>query len=150
MSITVSSNLFVAKVLGAKNQTPKVLLEERQSKQRVEVAGKILEAQYRVPDGFVVLLTEGNPFEEALYIYLLSAKLRVIDSLELSAMYAEAMLRNVSCSNTDELTFSFFDNDEKWVLKIFSTPRNLFFRHFFPVKGKLPLFHKSRLLLVRA
>ena len=52
------------------NETPRVLLENKSLKKQIEVSGKVLEAQYRIGESFLVLVTEGNPFEEALYVYL--------------------------------------------------------------------------------
>lgn len=72
-----------------------------------------------------------------------------MDSLELSAVYSEGMLRNVSFSDAGEITFSFFDNNEQWVLKIFSNPKYVPFNSKYPVKRKMS-FHKCWLSLKKS
>ncbi|BBA32786.1 uncharacterized protein sS8_0821 [Methylocaldum marinum] len=69
MRIKETEEFKVRDIIEKPDTTPKILLENTQSKKQVEVLGKILEAQYRIGDNFLVLVTEGNPFEEALYIY---------------------------------------------------------------------------------
>lgn len=90
-----------------------------------------------------MFVTEGNPFEEALYIYFLNRDLQVKDSLEVSAMHAEGILRNLSVDDLDRIIFSFFDNDEKWMLEIFSSPKLTIFKNKYPIKRQMPFYHKS-------
>ncbi|MET1256084.1 hypothetical protein [Aliikangiella maris] len=131
------------------NETPRVLLENKNLKKQIEVSGKVLEAQYRIGENFLILVTEGNPFEEALYVYYFSNSLDLMDSLELSAMYSEGMLRNVALSDSGDIMFSFFDNNEQWVLKVFSHPKYAFFNNKYPVKSKISVFHKNWLSLTK-
>jgi len=136
-----------------KNQaetTPEILLENINTKKQIEVLGGVLEKQYRIGDDFLLLVTEGSPFEEALYIYYLTNNLQIKDSLELSAMYAEGMLRNVSVIDSDKIEFSFFSNDEKWILKIFSAPKYIIFGNNHPIKRGSSIFHRSRLKLKKS
>jgi hypothetical protein len=149
MTIKQISDFQVRDTIEKPDKTPKILLENTKLKKQVEVLGKILEAQYRVGENFLILVTEGNPFEEALYIYYFSNRLQLMDSLELSAMYAEGMLRNVSVANSDIIKFSFFDNNEQWVLKIFSSPKYTILSNKYPVKRKLSIFHKNWLSLAK-
>ncbi len=130
--------------------TPNILLENMQSKKQVKVLGKILEAQYRIEDHFLLIVTEGNPFEEALYIYFLNNNLQRIDSLELSVTYTEGILRNVSVVEPDKIHFSFFENDDKWILKILSRPAYSIFSRKYPVKRKMSFLHKSWLILKKS
>lgn len=141
------SEFYVIDKIEKPDQTPKVLLENQYLKKQILVSGKILEAQYRVGENFLVLVSEGYPFEEALYVYYFSNSLQLMDSLELSAMYAEGILRNVSISDTGEIKFSFFDINEQWILKVFSKSKYAFFNNKYPVKRKLSFFHKSWLSL---
>lgn len=90
-----------------------------------------------------MFVTEGNPFEEALYINFLNRDLQVKDSLEVSAMHAEGILRNLSVDDLDRIIFSFFDNDEKWMLEIFSSPKLTIFKNKYPIKRQMPFYHKS-------
>lgn len=137
-------------VRDVKNQaetTPRILLENISSKKQVEILGGVLEKQYRIGDDFLLLVTEGSPFEEALYIYYLTNSLQIKDSLELSVMYAEGMLRNVSVIDSNRIEFSFFSNDEKWILKILSAPKYIIFGNNYPVKRGSPVYYRGRLKL---
>ncbi len=150
MKIKEIKKFYVRETFDTPDKTPKILLENTQTKKSVEVLGKILEAQYLVNDSFLLLLTEGNPFEEALYIYYLNNSLEIIDCLELSAMYSEGMLRNLMINDSDKIQFSFFRNDESWILKILSTPKYNIWGNRYPVKRKSSIFHRSWLILKRS
>jgi hypothetical protein len=132
------------------DETPRMLLENKILKKQFEVSGKVLEAQYQIGENFLVLVTEGNSFEEALYVYYFSSSLQLLDSLELSAIYSEGMLRNISLSDSGDIMFSFFDNDERWVLKVYSHPKYAFFNNKYPVKRKMSVFHKKWLSLKKS
>ncbi len=144
------SEFHVISTIEKPDETPRVLLENKKLKKQFEVSGKVLEAQYRIGENFLVLVTEGNPFEEALYVYYFSNSLHLLDSLELSAIYSEGMLRNISFSDSGNITFSFFDNDEQWILKVNSHPKHAFFNNKYPVKRKMSVFHKNWLSLKKS
>ncbi|MGB2221766.1 hypothetical protein [Neptunomonas sp.] len=150
MSTKEINEFHVVDTIEKPDETPRILLENKKSNKQFEVSGKVLEAQYRIGENFLILVTEGNPFEEALYIYYFSNTLNLMDSLELSAMYSEGMLRNVSLSNSGDIMFSFFDNSEMWVLKVYSHPKYAFFNNKYPVKRKMSIFHKNWLSLKKA
>lgn len=150
MRIKETEEFKVRDIIEKPDTTPKILLENTQSKKQVEVLGKILEAQYRIGDNFLVLVTEGNPFEEALYIYYFNNELRILDSLELSAMYAEGMLRRVSVADSDTIQFSFFGNDEQWMLKILPNPKYIICGNKYPVKRRSSIFHRGWLSLKKS
>lgn len=147
MSLKQINEFQVVDTIEESDKTPKVVLENKNLKKKIQVLGQVLERQYRVGERFLVLLTEGNPFEEALYIYFFSKNLQVIDALELSAMYSEGILNNVSVSNSDEIRFSFFYRDDQWALKIFSCPKYKLFSNKYPVKRHLSIFNKNWLSL---
>lgn len=144
------NEFYVVETIEKNDETPRVLLENKNLKKQIEVSGKVLEAQYRIGENFLVLVTEGNPFEEALYVYYFSNSLHLMDSLELSAMYSEGMFRNVSLSDSGDIKFSFFDNDEQWVLKVYSHPRHTVFNNKYPVKRNVSFFHKNWLSLKKS
>lgn len=147
MGIEQTEIFQVRKIIRESGVTPEVLLENTQSGLNIEVTGKILEAQFRVNGNFLLLLTEGNPFEEALYIYYLSPALEILDFLELSAMYAGGMLDNIVINSDGTIGFSFFDKGERWALKILPTPEYTICANKFPVKKSKPFFKKSWLRL---
>ncbi len=147
MSITEIKEFHINNTIEEPDKTPSILVENGETNKLVEVLGKILEAQYRIGSDFLLLVTEGSPSEEALYIYYLDSNLQVKDSLELSAMYAEGMLRNLSIIEPNRVAFSFFDNDEKWVLEILPNPKFTLFYNRHPVKRRGSIFHKGWLSL---
>ena len=147
MDIREVTELKVAGTVENTGETPRIVLEDKSAERQVEVLGKVLEAQYRVGDDFLVLVTEGNPYEEALYIYYFNKHLELLDSLELSAMYGAGVLGNISTANRNEVCFSFFDSDERWALRVYPAPRYTVFGNRHPVKRTFSVFHKSWLSL---
>lgn len=143
MSAKEIKEFHVIDTIEKPEETPRILLENEKLKKQFYVQGKVLEAQYKIGENFLVLVTEGNPFEEALYIYYVSDNLNIMDSLELSAMYSEGMLRNLSLTDSGDIVFSFFDKSEQWVLKAYSEPKYTFCNNKYPVKRKMSFFHKS-------
>lgn len=149
MNIKEIEEFFVGKTIEKPDETPKILIEHNKIDKHVEIQGKVIEAQYSVGEYYLLLITEGNPFEEALYIYYLNKDLQVKDTLELSAMYAEGMLRNLSVIDAARIRFSFFDKDEQWILEIFSSPKRIIFKNEHPVKRRVSFFNKSWLSLTK-
>ncbi len=147
MKIEESSDFQIKKTREEYDEAPKILIEHLKSEIQIEIPGKILEAQYRVGENFLIFVTEGNPFEEALYLYYFNKTLEIIDSLELSAMYTEGMLKNLSVTNPDVIKFSFFESQEEWTLKILANPRFVFWDNYYPVKRRLSIFRKNWLSL---
>lgn len=150
MKIEKTNKFNIVQIIDKPNATPSILLENSDSKERVEVLGKTLEAQYCVDNDYLLFVTEGNPFEEALYIYYLSSDLRIKDFLELSAMYAGGMVRNLKTDGINSVNFSFFEQSDEWVLTVLPSPRYTIRGNRFPVKRKLPMFRKGWLKLERA
>lgn len=137
-------------VIEQPDTTPSVVLENLRSKNIIEVPGKHLEAQYRVGDNFLLLVTEGNPLEEALYIYYLNNDLRIIDALELSAMYTSGIFKNLSTADSDTIQFSFFETGERWILEILPSSKYIVWSNKYPVKRRSPMLHKRWLKLIKA
>jgi len=147
VSIELSIDFQINKTIESDRSTPMVVLENISSKKKVEVLGLYLEAQYRAGDNFILFLTEGNSFEEALYIYYLDNNLQTLDAIELSAPFAEGVLANLSVINSDEIEFSFFDKTERWLLKILPSSRYILLGNKYPIKKLTPFFHRSWLSL---
>jgi hypothetical protein len=149
MTIKEINDFQIRGTMEQPDETPKVVIENTELKKQVEVLGSVLEAQYSVENNFLVLVTEGNPFEEALYIYYFDDCLQLIDALELSAMYSEGMLRDISVVSSNSLAFSFFDKNERWILEILSRPK-YFCSNKYPVKRTSSIFSKKWLKLMRS
>ncbi len=84
--------------------------------------GLLLEAQYECSAGYLLMLTEDCPFEEALHIYLLDRSLRPIDKLVLGKAYEPGILKSLKVSGKNSLEFSFFGGDTWW-LRVLEKPR---------------------------
>jgi len=150
MQIKATDELQVIETIEKLDVTPRVLLESSHSTRRIELLGSVLEAQYTIDDNLLVLVTEGNPFEEALYIYYLSSNLKVLDSLELSANYCAGILNDLSIVGSDSITFSFFEKEDKWILSILPSPKYIILDNNYPVKNGSSIFNKKWLRLKRA
>lgn len=127
--------------------TPRILLENIRTGKQREVIGKVLEAQYGNDDKTLLFVTEGNPFEEALYIYYLDDELKMLDVLELSAMYAGGILGHITPLDPGSISFSFFEQDERWVLSVLSEPGYAFLENRHPVKRRTSILTKRWLKL---
>lgn len=111
------------------------------------VDGVILEKQFRVAVGFLLLLTENCPYEEGLHIYLLDPEYRLLDTLELSAPHAAGIPSDVQPQDAWTLTFTFF-GDERWRLTIRDQPSmGLNLPLLSPVKRKTRLWARRWLAL---
>lgn len=90
--------------------------------------GATLEAQFRVPpDYYLLILTDGCPYEESLHIYLLDTALAVRDTLHLGAPYTSGMLDNVQILEEDTLEFTFTES-ARYRLKVHSPARRIWNR----------------------
>ncbi|MCP5419651.1 MAG: hypothetical protein H6970_04665 [Gammaproteobacteria bacterium] len=115
----------------------------------IQLDGVTLAHQFRVPAGYLLLLTDDCPYEEELNIYLLDEAYRLLDALELGAPYAAAVLSDVRPQGLRTLTFSFFGN-ECWRLEILTQPRiRLNFSLFSPVKRKTSFWSRRWLSLLQ-
>jgi hypothetical protein len=82
----------------------------------MEVEGRVIEMQFRCENGYLVVTSDGNPFEEMVHFYLLSHTTRFLDGLSLGRMYHSGILHDTSVCD-DSLEFSFF-GPERWRLSI--------------------------------
>lgn len=89
------------------------------------ISGKTIEYQFQYQGNYLLLITNNSPFEETLYVYYLNQNLQIIDTAEISQIYTGGILDNIK-TNTDSLTFTFFDNTDNWQIKILSPPKRTF------------------------
>ncbi len=130
----------------AEKEAPTLVLRHVRSANKVELHGGVLEAQFEDERGYLVVTTEGNPQEEALFIHWLNPALHIEDSLEISADYTPGIFKNPTAALTEEgIVFSFFDDGKRWSVTVLKSPRWL--RHKYPVKRKTPFWQRSRLLV---
>jgi hypothetical protein len=126
---------------------PTMMLTEACTGRSVELLGAVLEAQFRLDEGYLVLLTEDTPFEEALHVHYLDDALQLRDSLELSAPYTPGLLGNVRITPADELEFSFFGKTDTWTLTVLAQPARLLWGNRPPVTRTRPLLRQVWLKL---
>lgn len=143
MNIKESHDFSVVKTEQASGESPRITLIHSQQGKEFSSVGAVLEAQYTVGDKHLLFITEGTPYEEALHIVLLDSSLQVQDSLELSADYSSGMLRNLSVHQSDEIRFSFFDDEETWLVKVSQKPHRQLWGNRHPVKRKSPFLGKK-------
>jgi len=150
MGILESTSFVVKEVHKSDVSTPKIVISFKPLDQEIILAGAVLEAQYSVGKNYVLFITEGNPYEEALYIYLLNESLAVLDSIELSADYTSAILKNLRVNSSSSICFSFFEDSENWLLEFVSKPKTILWANKFPIKRKSPYVHKAYMLLTKS
>jgi hypothetical protein len=86
----------------------------------LEVEGQVMEKQFRCSLGYLVITSDGIPFEEALHFYLLSPDGEFLDGISLGHAYNSGILRDLSVGD-NTLDFSFFGT-ERWRLSICDSP----------------------------
>ncbi len=150
MKVRETNEFETIEVESSADTTPKIIIKNSKLKDSVEVIGGVLDAQYVADDNYILFVTEGNPLEEALYIYFLDSSLRIKDSLELSVDYASGIVGDFSIEELSSIKFSFFDKDDSWILTVFDSPRVLFFGNKYPVKRRTSIFLKSWLRLEKS
>jgi len=89
-----------------------------------ELAGSLLEAQYRCHTGYLLLLTDDSPYEEVLHVYLISRELRLLEQVDVGAPYAPGVLGHLQVVSENELAFS-FPVATRWHIRVESQPRRL-------------------------
>ena len=129
---------------GKPTEPSKVVLQHSQTSNIIEVVGSVLEAEFMFGDFYLIFITEGIPFEEALYIYLINPNLIIKDTIEISAAYTPGIFRNFMTISPNKIKFSFFDSEDYWVIEILDKPRFFLWGSEYPVKRKC-VFCKSRL-----
>jgi hypothetical protein len=86
------------------------------------VSGHVLEAQFRLDNKYLILVTDGSPLEEVLHFHLLDAELRPVDKVSLGRMYNAGIVKDLEPTSANTLTFSFF-GDEVWQLEMLAGRR---------------------------
>ena len=81
------------------------------------VEGEVLEAQFEVADGFLIVTTDADPFEACLHFNFFSRDFEKVDGLLLGMPYQTGTFHVVSIERSDELQFSYF-GDEVWKLEV--------------------------------
>ena len=90
----------------------------------ITIDGVILQRQYRCGERYLLLTTADCPFEEALWIRLLSPSFETLDCLEIGAIYAPGDLGDVCVHPDGELEFSFF-GDRRWSVELHDAPKRV-------------------------
>lgn len=146
MTLKQSDQIHAESIKQPDDTPPKISLKI-DSNRSVEVTGAILEAQYTDGHRHILFVSEDIPFEETLHIYLMSSNLQLIDSLSLYASYSPGILGNITVTQPNTISFSFFNAEETWQLDIADKPTTLLWGNKPPVRRLHPLLHKTWLSL---
>lgn len=88
----------------------------------LDLPGAILEASVRFGDDFLLFLTDDVPFEEGLHICLIDPSGRLLDHVDLLAIYATGTLEELRRVAEDRMNFRFFDGPPMQV-RVLPKPR---------------------------
>ncbi len=92
-----------------------------------DIDGVILETQFSLDSGqYLILTTDGCPFEEGLHLILLDQTYRIIDQVNLSQDYTSGQLDDVQIVSNSVLEFS-FQGQTKTKVVILSEGKRVFF-----------------------
>jgi hypothetical protein len=114
-------NTFTLREVGESDTESELVLDGRPTGSRV--AGRLLEAQFPIAteNATVLLVTDDNPYEEALHIHLVNDVGTVLETITVGAPYTPGILKEPRMMSPYELAFDF------------QRPRRL--RVHFPPKG---------------
>ena len=97
----------------------RVLLDGRSFSPPVE--GLDVVDAFELGHGYLLLMTEDCPFEEALHIYFFGEDGRLKDHLELAAPYTSGLVRGVEWAGANKLNFR-FPAESSWQVEIRERP----------------------------
>ncbi|HYO53310.1 hypothetical protein [Archangium sp.] len=72
---------------------------------------------------YLLLTTQGSPFEETLHLCLLNETLSLLDEQHLGQAYTPGLLRDVTRLSEWQFQFS-FPGDERWTLTVLQHPKH--------------------------
>lgn len=84
--------------------------------------GAYLEACIQIGSRYLAFLTHDCPFEEGLSIYLLDAKLKPLDGIDMGAMYSSPHFEKLRLCPPDQVSFEFLGRYQ-WTLQINDQPQ---------------------------
>ena len=88
----------------------------------MEVEGTVLETQFELEDGCVLIwCTDDSPYDEGLHVYLVDENDSVLDALEAGADFTPGILK-IAKTGEDWVEFEFFSNDSIYRLEITKEP----------------------------
>ena len=88
-----------------------------------QVNGRDIAAQFGVQRGYVLITDDANPLEEVVHVYLLAPDFRVVDVVQLGAMYHSGAVRDITSCGADCIEFAFFGGSDRWRLTLRNTPK---------------------------
>ena len=106
-------------------EIPRGQLLNRGGTTLASVDGTMLEAQFEVADGYLIVTTDGDPFEDALHLTLFDRNFQRRDRLSIGLPYRTGRFRLLGTGPSDRLRFSFFV-DDVWQLDVLRRGRRAF------------------------
>jgi len=105
------------------------------------VDGGVLDAQFAVADGYLVITEDEDPWENSLYLSLFSRGLERIDRVRLGIPYNGGTLRLRRVGPAEDLEFSFY-GEEVWHVTVCPRPRLVLGGLFGPIRYLSGLRHR--------
>ncbi len=151
MTISKTDIFEVKAVHNLPEEIPSIDLLFMPLKKQITLTGAVLDAQYTDNECFIIFISEGRTFDEALHIYLLNNSGKLLESLDIFALFTPDFhfLGNLRLNPSNQICFSFFDNSECWVLEILPKPKIQLWANSYPVKRNHPFLHKTYIKLKR-
>jgi hypothetical protein len=113
-----------------------------------EVAGCLDEMQFTCSHGYLLITSDGNPYEEELHFSLLAPSREILDGFSLGQIYHSGIFSNIEIVG-DTIEFSFF-GAERWCLTVLDAPRSRVpLNRYATVHGALGNWRRGFLSLTR-
>lgn len=105
-------------VVEAKRENQRSILARDGQALDLELEGTVLEAQFELEDGCVLIwFTDDSPYDEGLHVYLVDENDTISDALEAGADFTPGILK-IAKTGKDWVEFGFFSNDSIYRLEI--------------------------------
>jgi hypothetical protein len=114
---------------------------------RARIDGAVLENVYQLEDGYLIVSSDGDAFEECLHLTLCDTAFGPLEVIHIGGAYQTGTFRSCDVGPGPRLRFSFF-SDETWQLDVFQKPRWRLHLPRLSVRHE-PAFRPRRLWLLR-
>jgi hypothetical protein len=145
MTISATNVFEIKSVHDSSNEIPFVKLIFEPLAKQITLSGTLLNAQYSVDQYFILFVSDGYIYDEALHIYILDNVANLLESIEIFSLFVSdfAFLGDLRISSPNKLCFSFFSNSENWTLTVLEKPKIQLWANNDLVKRNQPFLHKA-------
>lgn len=89
---------------------------------RTRIDGAVLEAVYQLDDGYLIVSSDGDAFEDCMHLTLCDSAFTPREVIHIGGAYQTGTFRTRDVGPGPRLRFSFF-SDDAWSLEVLSQPR---------------------------